>query len=288
MESILVATDFSTRSDRAVRRGVLLAKTYNASLMLTHVVDNDQPERRVKSEFKTASDLLDDQVASLQHVDGVTSSHRIFLGDPFEGIAAAVDETAPDLLVLGPHRRDVLKDVFVGTTAERTIRGSRRPVLMANGVPAAFHRHALIAVDLSDYSGDAIKAIVALGLDKKMAVSVVYALDVPGTSLLWRASVTQEEADQYVADEKERAAAELSAFLARLQFSPIHASVCINTSTIADTILSTARNSSADLVVIGTRGRGAIAKFLLGSVAEEVLRISDLDVLAIPPGVKPQ
>ena len=37
----------------------------------------------------------------------------------------AVDEA--DLLIIGPHRRQILQDVFTGTTAERTIRGSDRP-----------------------------------------------------------------------------------------------------------------------------------------------------------------
>lgn len=38
-----------------------------------------------------------------------------------------------------------------------------------------------------------------------------------------------------------------------------------------------------DLLVIGTRGRSGIAKVLLGSVAEEILRIVDVDILAVPP-----
>lgn len=288
MDSILVATDFSTRSDRAVRRGVLLAKAYNASLTLAHVVDNDQPERRMTAEIKTAMELLGDQAQSLRQVDGVTCSHKVFLGEAFEGIATAIDELAPDLLLLGPHRRDTLKDIFVGTTAERTIRGSRKPVLMANALPAGPYRHALIAVDLSEASADAIRAVASLGLDRKVAATVIHVLDAPGAGLLNRASATEKEVQQYIEDERSKAANELSAFLAGLKCSPIEASVRVKKSTTADTILTAAREAGADLVVIGTHGRGAMARLLLGSVAEEVLRISDLDVLAVPPQSRPQ
>jgi Universal stress protein family len=38
-----------------------------------------------------------------------------------------------------------------------------------------------------------------------------------------------------------------------------------------------------DLVVIGTQGRSGVAKMLLGSVAEKVLRSFNIDILAVPP-----
>ncbi len=40
---------------------------------------------------------------------------------------------------------------------------------------------------------------------------------------------------------------------------------------------------SPDLVVVGTRGHGALGRLVLGSVAEEALRTLDRDVLAVPP-----
>ena len=52
-------------------------------------------------------------------IDGVDCHYSIILGNAFEGIAKAAEETSCDLLVMGPHRRQALKDVFVGTAAER-------------------------------------------------------------------------------------------------------------------------------------------------------------------------
>lgn len=48
-QTLLVATDFSTRSDRALRRAVLLAKQYTAGLVLVHVVDDERPRRFVNA-----------------------------------------------------------------------------------------------------------------------------------------------------------------------------------------------------------------------------------------------
>ena len=42
MKTIVVATDFSGRSDRAIRREKLLTREFDSKLHLVHVVDDDQ------------------------------------------------------------------------------------------------------------------------------------------------------------------------------------------------------------------------------------------------------
>ncbi len=282
MKKILVATDFSSRSDRAIRRSTVLAKRIEASISLIHVVDDDQPARMVEAEQAASTVLLDETTRSLREIDGVSCDSSTILGDPFDGITKAAGEIAPDLLVIGPHRRQALKDVFVGTTAERTIRASRLPVLMANGVPAGFYRHVLIAVDLSVCSGDAVRAAIGLGLHNHAPVCVVHVFEAPGTGLITRAMMKDRVKD-YLAEEERLAAEELATFLSNLEFSPSHQILRLNGTSIADTICSVAQEISADLIVVGTHGRTGVSKLLLGSDAEEVLRISDRDVMAVPP-----
>lgn len=50
MPQILAATDFSTRSQRALRRAGRLVRQLAGELMLVHVVDDDQPEALVALE----------------------------------------------------------------------------------------------------------------------------------------------------------------------------------------------------------------------------------------------
>ena len=51
-----------------------------------------------------------------------------------------------------------------------------------------------------------------------------------------------------------------------------------------DGILQAARNISADLIVMGTHGRSGFNRLMLGSVAERILRASEIPVLTVPPG----
>lgn len=48
-----------------------------------------------------------------------------------------------------------------------------------------------------------------------------------------------------------------------------------------DRILSFAKESGADLLVVGTHGRRGVARFVLGSVAEWVVRMAPLPVLTV-------
>src|SRR5690606_41997888 len=58
------------------------------------------------------------------------------------------------------------RDVFVGTTAERTIRSVECPVLMVNATPAGQYRHVLQTTDLSVPSRDGLQRFQNLGLGK--------------------------------------------------------------------------------------------------------------------------
>jgi nucleotide-binding universal stress UspA family protein len=133
MRTILVATDFSARSDRAIRRATLLAKTHEATLNLVHVIDEDRPKRIVDPEREAALALLNEQAQSLREHDGVDCSARVVLGKLADEIVEAAQQTAADLVIVGSHRHNGLQDVSWGTTAERTI----RPVLKSSMKPTS-------------------------------------------------------------------------------------------------------------------------------------------------------
>ena len=126
----LVATDFSTRSNRAVRQAGLLAHARNAELHLVHVVDDDQPEELVRMEKREGQRVLFEQVNSMPELRGIQCRPVVVTGDPFDGILRSAADISADLIVMGSHRKQLLLDIFVGTTIERVI---RKTIPRANG-----------------------------------------------------------------------------------------------------------------------------------------------------------
>ncbi|ARQ02797.1 nucleotide-binding universal stress UspA family protein [Pseudorhodoplanes sinuspersici] len=282
MKRILVATDFSTRSDRALRRSILLARQYSADVTIIHVIDDDQPSRLLKAEEREAAGLLDDLAVTVREIDRVRCETRLVLGEPFEEIAETADVVRADVIVMGPHRRQALRDVFIGTTIERTIRHSFQPVIMANAVPAGRYDRVLVATDLSACSATAITKARELGILDHAKIAVVHALDTPVQSMTFRSSIPKDRLKEYFAEEEKRAAAELTEFLTKVGLQPSRSIVqCIELSA-PETIGDCIREHKADLVVIGTHGRTGAEKFFLGSVAEEILRRSEIDVFVVP------
>lgn len=92
MQRIMLATDFSERSDRALRRAVILARAHDAVLDNVHVVDDDRPRRIVEHEVNDARQLLSELARSLKDMDGVSCSTQIVQAVPFAGIVKAAAE----------------------------------------------------------------------------------------------------------------------------------------------------------------------------------------------------
>jgi nucleotide-binding universal stress UspA family protein len=279
----MVATDFSERSDRALRRATLLARQSGASLSLVHVVDDDQPERIVAVERMEAERLLAELVQTVRQTDGIPCEAEVVLADPFEGIVRAVAEKEPDLLVIGPHRRQVLRDVFVGTTAERTLRAVTCPVLMANAPPVGTYRRALVATDLSENSAAAAQTLMALRICEGCSFALVHAFEASALDLAASPAIPSVARQVYLEEARAEALHDLQGFIGSTGLDAADVRLRRRQGSAAGAILSLADEEHADLVVVGTRGRSGAARIFLGSVAEAVLRTAQRDVLAVPP-----
>ena len=279
---ILAATDFSTRSHRALRRAGLLARERKAELTLVHVLEDDHPRSMVGLERRGASKFLNDQINSLPELRGVRCRFLLATGAAFDGILKTAKISSADLIVMGSHRKQLLRDVFVGTTIERVIRIGSYPVLMVNQAVDHPYEKVLLATDMSEVSAWAIRIGEALGMGDKANLTLVHAFSALATDKMILVDASANSTNAYVDAERLRANAELSVFIEANRFSAQKWSRHVELGAPFEVISRVVQEKMPDLLILGTHGRSRIVKFFLGSVTEEVLRALDVDILVVP------
>lgn len=282
MPQIVVATDFSLRSHRALRRAGFLARRSAADLAIVHIVDDDQPKSLIDLEVREAKRCLDEQMASLAELRGVRCRPVVATGEAFEGVLRTAKDLSADLIVMGSHRKQLLRDVFIGTTIERVIRTGSYPVLMVNKEAERDYLQALAPVDLSEASAHALATAKTLRVLEGLFITLVYAFLAPAKGKMYVSNASKEQIDAYTAEERAQARGELFEFLAARELQEPKWSYRLEEGGPFEVIERVVAEASPDLVVIGTHGRSGIMKMLLGSVAEQVLRSLDVDILAVP------
>ena len=280
---LLAATDFSTRSQRALRRAGLIARHSGAELTLVHVVDDDQPRQLVELELREAKRILDDQIRAMIELQGVRCRPEVIAGNVFEGILRTAHSMKADLVIMGSHRKQLLRDIFVGTTIERVIRTGPYPVLMVNNEVEQPYKQVFAAVDTVEASAKAIRTARNLGFTSDTHVTLVHAFLPLAKEKMSYAGVDTDSIDEHVASERVRMAGELVAFLEANELRDQRWSWRVEEGTPFEVIAFAVKQTRPDLLIIGTHGRSGIAKVLLGSVTEEVLRSLEVDILAVPP-----
>lgn len=280
---ILAATDFSTRSDRALRRAGILAQSKGAELVLVHVVDDDHPTDLVEIERREAQRILAEQIGAISELRGAECRPMVVAGDPFDGILRTAEAVEADLIVMGAHRKQLLRDIFVGTTIERVIRTGSYPVLMVNNEVRQPYRNSLAAVDVSEPSVNAIRAAMSTGLIGDKGATLLHAFLAVGKGKLSIAGTDEAAISEYVASERGRIVDELTGFLAINGLLDPKLSLRVEEGGIFEVIERTIEETRADLLILGTHSHTWLLKVLLGSVTEEALRSLDIDILAVPP-----
>jgi nucleotide-binding universal stress UspA family protein len=283
---LLVATDLSPRSDRAVRRAADLARSLGAELVLLYVVDDDQPADLAEAERGEALALLRGRASELaEMMRDLPARVLVEAGDTSDGIIRAAEAEAADLILVGAQRRSPLRDILAGTTAERVLRHGHRPVLVVNRPPSAPYRRILAAVDLDEISGHALRRAAMLGLLDGADLTVLHAFRALGRGTLMLADASEEAIADHLQARASEARAEIAAFLAGLGLDHLPPPrMVVEEGKPAAVVREVAERLRPDLVLLGTRRRGALHNAVLGSVAARAVAELDCDVLLVPPG----
>ena len=280
--NIVVATDFSTRSNRALRQAGLLAQSNGSQLHLIHVVDEDQPADLVRIEEREAERVLAEQIASMLELGAVRCNPVVVTGHPFDGILRVAASVNPDLIVMGQHRRKLL-DIFLGTTVERVVRGGSYPVLMVNNEAQRNYDRVLAPVDMSEASANAIRVGLATGLMRENGTMILHAFSPLGKTRMISVGAHPASIDECVKGENERAMDELTTFLVSNDLGSRSWSLRIEEGAPMQVIAGAVSRVRPDLLVMGTHNRSGLSRAVIGSVTEEALRSLRVDILAVPP-----
>lgn len=277
MKKLLIATDLSARSDRALQRALALAKDFGAELTILHVLDESLPESILARHEEAARAAIDASISSLPLARDISFSTEIIRGRDYSDIIRRAFELPADLMVLGIHRHDT-REMFRGTTAERIVRYGTQPVLVVKDAVVASYRRALVPVDLSPHSQAALAA--AARLVPKGQVHLVHAAHRPYTAFLGH-----DTQNQLIRDERARISATLEANIrqlsAELGESAPQFEIVLREGEVRRVIREQVDVLKPDLLALGTHGRTGIAHAVLGSVAEDLLADAPVDVLAV-------
>jgi nucleotide-binding universal stress UspA family protein len=290
-QALPLACDIAGRAHAELQLVRVYVPSVEAKLGATTLADvpivddawNDERRQQEREELQARAD----EVAS--HT-GISVSTHLLDGPVAATLATYTAQSGADLVVLTTHGRGGLARVWLGSVVDSLVRQIHIPLLTvrprdtsaepSRRLPA----HILIPLDGSVWAEQAIAPAMDLGrlLGAKCTLfQVVEPLHThgyaPGIDLAELAAEATETlcttARQY-----------LEGVASRIRAADLAVSVRVNLSdNAARAILDEAQAGSIDLVAMATHSRGGLARTLLGSVADKVLRGSDVPVLIFRP-----
>ncbi len=136
----------------------------------------------------------------------------------------------------------------------------------------------LLSTDGSDQSLRAVPHAVRLyQTNGPVELHVLY-VQIPIQSGHARMFVSQENLNSYYQDEGEKALAPMCKLLDE---AGVHYSKHIKVGPVAETIAQFAKEQHCDQIIMSTHGRSGLKHILMGSVATDVVRISEVPVLLV-------
>ncbi|MHC3437276.1 universal stress protein [Natrialbaceae archaeon A-gly3] len=280
-DRILIPTDGSEGATAALEYAIDLAHDRGATLHVLYVVDTTRDGLTATEEDVLAvyerNGRETVEAAAERAVDrGVSAIEAVERGDPHEAIHEYAAEKDIDLLVMGTRGRQGLERFFLGSVAERVVRTSEVPVLTVQAGAGGSYplEDVLIATDGSECARAAIERGSSLAVDGAtvhlLSVVDVAAVggDVATGELLEGLEATARES---LEDGRDVAtAAGVGNVVSTLEVGRV-----------APEITSYAQAQDVDAIVVGTHGRRGVERYLMGSVAERVVRTADRPVVTV-------
>lgn len=139
-------------------------------------------------------------------------------------------------------------------------------------------RNILVPIDFDDTANRALAQAVSLARALHANITVLHVYGLPVYNYPDGSFIPSPEVASSI---KQAAHQQLDAFVAAQHASGVSFSSLIREGRTAEQICKAATEISADLIVMGTHGRGLFGRTILGSVAEAVLREAPIPVMTV-------
>lgn len=284
---ILVPTDFSPASDRALSLAKGVAERFDAEIHLLHVrvvlddpnVDAailDEVERILTVAEPTTRQALDQAGEN----EGAAIHPHMKRGMiPADVIVDAVSEHGCDLVIMGTHGRRGFRHLLAGSVAQEVVHRSPVPVLTtrADGDGLFPPHKILVAIDFSEESFEAVEWAAAVAPVLSAEVTLLHVVQ----PLIYPAFYALDEPPQDHLEKIMERCHEALTDIATKHLEDVRFETAVVEGYVADGVSRFAEANGFDLVVLATKGLSGFPHTVLGSVAERVVRLSQVPVLTV-------
>ena len=281
--TIVGGVDESPEGAAAARAARALAAAADATWRLVHVArdpttvapampalgDRDRVEREIR---RSALEALRPHLSTAISPDAIDRV-EVRIGNPAWVLAQVVRDVGADLLVLGGKHHSAPVRWFGGSTVQHAVRTIDVPILVSVNPPDSYER-VLVAVDLSDAAPPATTTAAQMAQLFQAELRALHVIEPLPT--IPDAGIDLDE------NEHQRlAGTAFDELMAKISIDPRPQRVTRH-GLPARAIIEEAEAWAADLIVVGSHGKGWVDRVLLGSTAERLLNRLPCSVLVVP------
>jgi nucleotide-binding universal stress UspA family protein len=283
ISNIVVATDFSPASERALSYALAIARRYDSHVYVAHAIRPDlytltPPEAahgmidlvRQAAEQEMAALLISGRLREVPHQAVIEE------GDVWNVISGIASRYDADLLVLGTHGRTGFEKMFLGSVAERVFRLSELPVLtvgpgVAKQAPAEVElKHIVYATDFTTNSRTALPYALSLAQEHQASLTLLHVVE-----------NTEDLSPETVNHLREFFTERLAGMLPPGSDLWCYPEFVVSFGASVDRILEACQSVEADLLVLGIRGGGAAVGHLPHANAYRIVCQAACPVLTV-------
>ncbi|MFD0796352.1 universal stress protein [Maribacter chungangensis] len=269
MKNIVVPVDFSSQSEYAFKVAASIAKKHGATLYALHMLElsealissNEGVQMQhtvflIRLAEKRLKEFLDKPFLKDVKVVPIIKHFKVF-----SEINNVAKEHNADLIVMGSHGSEGLKEIFVGSNTQKVVRHSDIPVLVIKEEIDDFNPSQMVfACDLKDENIHAFQRAKYIAEIFSAELRLVY-VNTPGDAFLSTSEIQEK----------------IVAFCDKVGFELLIA--IYNDYSVENGVLNFGADSGADIIGIPTHGRKGLSHFFLGSIGEDVANHSTLPVV---------
>jgi nucleotide-binding universal stress UspA family protein len=259
--------------------------------MLFSLVGDEDAVQGIQDAWSRIAKTDLDEAATLLSGSGVAVEQIAAEGEPDEEIVATAARRGVEMIAMASHGRGAVGRAIFGSVADRVARTAPVPILILrppdeDADQSVVVSRLVVPLDGSQIAERALPVASALARQFDVPVHVVRAVDAasslpitPGY-LEVAPAVAAEVTDRIWQEAESDARSTVTAAVSRLRAEGVDASGGILNGSPFFAISDATQ--PGDLLVLTSHGRGGVQRWLLGSVAEKLMREADAPVLLVP------